>query len=93
MLAQQDFYGGTRPQKSKRGQIMSASFPIRLRIPTDARDLSRDAGKPTASLPTHSEDARLMVEVQEGNHESLAGLFDRYSRMVFQISCQVLRDD
>jgi RNA polymerase sigma-70 factor (ECF subfamily) len=33
-----------------------------------------------------------MVGVQEGNHEALAGLFNRYSRMVFQIACQVLRD-
>jgi RNA polymerase sigma-70 factor (ECF subfamily) len=71
---------------------MSASFPTRLRIPTDAQNLSGDGREPTASLPTHSEDARLMARVQVRNHEALAELFDRYSRMVFQIACQVLRD-
>lgn len=34
-----------------------------------------------------------MARVQEGNQEAVAWLFDRYSRMVFEIGCQVLRDE
>lgn len=72
---------------------MSISFPARLRIPAGARDLSRDAVSQRAPLSACSEDARFMTRVQEGNQEALAWLFDRYSRMVFEIGCQVLRDE
>jgi RNA polymerase sigma-70 factor, ECF subfamily len=39
-----------------------------------------------------SEDVRLMLRLQTGDREALGLIFDRYSRIVFEIGRQVLRD-
>ena len=71
---------------------MSASFPTRLRIP-GIWNLDQVTHQPVAAPPdAHSEDARLMLKVQAGDHKALAGLIDRYSGIVFEIGRQVLRD-
>jgi len=71
---------------------MSASFPTRLRILAGAWNLSGDMSDPAVRQEEHSEDVRLMLRLQAGDREALALIFDRYSRIVFEIGRQVLRD-
>lgn len=71
---------------------MGISFPNRLGAAAATWNLSEAASETTAASQVHSEDARLMLRVQAGDQEALAGLFDRYSRIVFEIGRQVLRD-
>jgi RNA polymerase sigma-70 factor (ECF subfamily) len=72
---------------------MNTPFPARLRLvaPPDAlRERAREAVLVPAEA---SDDASLIFRMQRGDHEALGLLFDRFSAMVFQIGCQILRDD
>ncbi len=47
---------------------------------------------PAVRQEDYSEDVGLMLRLQAGDREALALIFDRYSRIVFEIGRQVLRD-
>jgi RNA polymerase sigma-70 factor (ECF subfamily) len=38
------------------------------------------------------EDAQLLARVQRGDEQAMAGLFDRYSKIVYSVALRVLRD-
>jgi RNA polymerase sigma-70 factor (ECF subfamily) len=50
--------------------------------------MNRELEGPVAA----SEDADLLDRVQSGDEQAMAGLFDRYSRIVYSVALRVLRD-
>ena len=62
--------------------------PIRFRRTKNERE-SRASLLGASEVP----DAELLVRVGRQEHEALAALYDRYSRRVYSIGIQVLRND
>ena len=52
----------------------------------------RDTGRLGAAGAPFPDDTELLQQVQRGDEQALASLFDRYSRVVYSVSLRVLRD-
>jgi RNA polymerase sigma-70 factor (ECF subfamily) len=52
----------------------------------------RETGFLNIPPPTVQDDAALLAEVQRGDEQAMAVLFDRYSRIVYSVALRVLRD-
>src|SRR5271170_1104329 len=61
-------------------------------LPASARSYNSDPAKPSLSASNAVEDAALLAKVEQGNQEAMAGLFDRYSGMVYSVALRVLKD-
>lgn len=54
--------------------------------------MDKVTGESSASRAAPLDDAALLLEVQSGDEQAMAALFDRYSRVVYSVSLRVLRD-
>ena len=73
---------------------MHSSSTIRLSGLAIASKETQAVTSPVAFFPTNdASDECLMVRISEGNRESLAVLFRRYSRLVRGVALRILRDD
>jgi len=52
----------------------------------------RDMGLVNAPPPSTEDDASLLAQVQRGDEQAMAALFDRYSKIVYSVALRVLRD-
>ena len=52
----------------------------------------RDMGLVNAPPPSTQDDASLLAQVQRGDEQAMAALFDRYSKIVYSVALRVLRD-
>jgi len=61
-------------------------------LPASARSYNSDPAKASLSASNAVEDAALLAKVEQGNQEAMAGLFDRYSGIVYSVALRVLKD-
>ena len=52
----------------------------------------RETGLVNAPPPSTEDDAALLAQVQRGDEQAMAALFDRYSKVVYSVALRVLRD-
>ena len=52
----------------------------------------RDMGLVNAPSPSTEDDTALLAQVQRGDEQAMAALFDRYSKIVYSVALRVLRD-
>jgi RNA polymerase sigma-70 factor, ECF subfamily len=52
----------------------------------------RETGLVNTSPPSTQDDATLLALAQRGDEQSMASLFDRYSKVVYSVALRVLRD-
>jgi RNA polymerase sigma-70 factor (ECF subfamily) len=52
----------------------------------------RETGTLNKPQPSTEEDATLLAQVQTGDEQAMASLFDRYSKVVYSVALRVLRD-
>jgi RNA polymerase sigma-70 factor (ECF subfamily) len=52
----------------------------------------RETGVTNMPPPSIEDDASLLSQVQGGNEQAMAALFDRYSKVVYSVALRVLRD-
>lgn len=54
--------------------------------------MDREMGLVSSPPPSAQDDAALLVQVQRGEQQAMAVLFDRYSKVVYSVALRVLRD-
>ena len=54
--------------------------------------MDREMGLVSSPPPSAPGDAALLVQVQRGEQQAMAALFDRYSKVVYSVALRVLRD-
>jgi len=54
--------------------------------------MDREMGLVSSPPPPAQDDAALLVQVQRGEQQAMAALFDRYSKVVYSVALRVLRD-
>ena len=56
------------------------------------RESDSDSEVQNMPQPTGEEDSALLAQVQSGDEQAMASLYDRYHRLVYSVSLRVLRD-
>jgi RNA polymerase sigma-70 factor (ECF subfamily) len=56
------------------------------------RSMYRETGVTNMPPPSLEDDAALLSQVQRGDEQAMASLFDRYSKVVYSVALRVLRD-
>jgi RNA polymerase sigma-70 factor (ECF subfamily) len=61
-------------------------------VEVQVRSMDREMGLVSSPPPPAQDDAALLVQVQRGEQQAMAALFDRYSKVVYSVALRVLRD-
>jgi RNA polymerase sigma-70 factor (ECF subfamily) len=77
---------GTSCLENRTYSSQSNLYWIRVRF------MYRETGLVNSPPPSSQDDAALLALVQQGDDHAMAGLFDRYSKVVYSVALRVLRD-
>jgi RNA polymerase sigma-70 factor (ECF subfamily) len=61
-------------------------------LPPQSRSYNSDPDVADAMANKAAEDAALLTQIEQGDRQAMAALFDRYSRVVYSVALRVLKD-